>query len=39
VKAVDSLCAHPSAPPLSIVNCQYQPLDSDLIIYGSMSRH
>lgn len=36
VKAVSDLCAHPSAPPLTIMNCQYQTLDSDLIIYGPM---
>ncbi|MEN8259383.1 MAG: dihydrofolate reductase family protein, partial [Pseudomonadota bacterium] len=39
VKAVDSLCTHHRTPPLSIINCQYQTLDSDLIIYGSMGRH
>lgn len=38
VKAVESLCRAPTAAPLSIVNCRYQPLDSDLIVYGPLSR-
>jgi|SRR5687767_8756382 3,4-dihydroxy 2-butanone 4-phosphate synthase/GTP cyclohydrolase II len=38
LKAMDNF--HPSndLPPLSIVDCRYQPLGGDLIIYGSMGK-
>jgi GTP cyclohydrolase II len=38
VKAMDSLCAPDDAPPLSIVNCLYQPLGGDLIIHGDIGK-
>lgn len=36
LKAVDNLCPSESLPPLSIVDCRYQPLGGDLIIHGAI---
>ncbi len=38
LKAVDKLCRAGDAPPLSIVDCLYQPLGGDLIIHGSIGK-
>lgn len=38
VKAVDSLCLSDDLPPLSIVDCRYQPLGGDLIIHGTLGK-
>ena len=38
VKAVDRLCPSDDLPPLSIVNCRYQPLGGDLIIHGTLGK-
>jgi 3,4-dihydroxy 2-butanone 4-phosphate synthase/GTP cyclohydrolase II len=38
VKAVDRLCPSDDLPPLSIVNCRYQPLGGDLIIHGTIGK-
>lgn len=38
VKAVEGLCLQGNEAPLSIVGCRYQPLGSDLVAYGPLSR-
>jgi GTP cyclohydrolase II len=38
VKAVDRLCPSDDMPPLSIVDCRYQPLGGDLIIHGTLAK-
>ena len=38
VKAVENLCQPHNAAPLSIDDCRYHTLDSDLIAYGRLSR-
>lgn len=38
VKAVNSLCRSDDLPPLSIVDCHYQPLGIDLIIHGTIGK-
>jgi 3,4-dihydroxy 2-butanone 4-phosphate synthase/GTP cyclohydrolase II len=38
LKAMDSLCLPHQLPPLSIVDCRYQPLGGDVIIYGSLGK-
>jgi 3,4-dihydroxy 2-butanone 4-phosphate synthase/GTP cyclohydrolase II len=38
LKAVDNLCPSENLPPLSIVDCRYQPLGGDLIIHGAIGK-
>ncbi len=38
VRAMDNLCASDDVPPLSIVDCLYQPLGGDLIIHGGIGK-
>jgi 3,4-dihydroxy 2-butanone 4-phosphate synthase/GTP cyclohydrolase II len=38
VRAMDRSGAAEHLPPLSIVDCRYQPLDGDLIVYGGIGR-
>ena len=38
VKAVDNLCPSDDLPPVSIVDCRYQPLGGDLIIHGAIGK-
>jgi GTP cyclohydrolase II len=38
VRAVDNLCPSDDLPPLSIVDCRYQPLGGDLIIHGAIGK-
>ena len=38
VKAMDNLRAADDVPPLSIVDCLYQPLGGDLIIHGALGK-
>lgn len=38
VKAMDNLSASDDVPPLSIVDCLYQPLGGDLIIHGGIGK-
>jgi GTP cyclohydrolase II len=38
VKAVENLCPSDDLPPLSIVDCRYQPLGGDLIIHGTLGK-
>lgn len=38
LKAVDRLCPSDDLPPLSIVDCRYQPLGGDLIIHGAIGK-
>ena len=36
LKAVESLCRPQNTVPLTIANCQYHVLDSDIIVYGAV---
>jgi len=38
VRAMDSIGASEQLPPLSIVDCRYQPLGGDLIIHGGVAK-
>jgi 3,4-dihydroxy 2-butanone 4-phosphate synthase/GTP cyclohydrolase II len=38
VKALDKLYPSDDLPPISIVDCRYQPLGGDLIIHGSIGK-
>jgi GTP cyclohydrolase II len=38
LKAMDNLCTSDDVPPLSIVDCRYQPLGGDLIIHGGIGK-
>ncbi len=38
LKAMDSLALPHQLPPLSIVDCRYQPLGGDVIIYASLGK-
>jgi len=38
VRAMDSIGASEQLPPLSIVDCRYQPLSGDLIIHGGVAK-
>jgi 3,4-dihydroxy 2-butanone 4-phosphate synthase/GTP cyclohydrolase II len=38
LKAMDNLYSPHHLPPLSIVDCRYQPLGGDVIIHGSIGK-
>jgi GTP cyclohydrolase II len=38
LKAVGNLCMSDNVPPISIVDCRYQPLGGDLIIHGGVEK-
>jgi 3,4-dihydroxy 2-butanone 4-phosphate synthase/GTP cyclohydrolase II len=39
LKAMDNFFPSDNVPPLSIVDCRYQPLGADLIIHGSIGKY
>ena len=39
LKAIEEPCRPQNTPPITIVNCEYHRLDTDIIVYGSLGKN